>query len=109
MYSSELPARPIKQVTKMRDGPFLSIKQTQHLLSACVRAKKIKCPRYHHSLSFIFVCFSYQNISRVDFRVRMTTEQRLWGSGELRARDLSCGRFLADGRHDQLDDDQMCL
>jgi hypothetical protein len=39
MYSSELPARPIKQVTKLRDGAFLSVKDTQHLF-VDVRGRK---------------------------------------------------------------------
>ena len=39
MYSNELPACPIKQVTKMRDRAFLSVEETQHLLSACVGKK----------------------------------------------------------------------
>jgi hypothetical protein len=39
----------------------------------------------------------------------MTTEQWLRGSGKLRARDLPGGRFLANGRHHQFDDDQLCL
>ena len=73
-------------------------------LSACVGAKK---SRYHHSL--ILNLLSHHNVIKVGMRARMTREQWLRGSGKLRAGDLPCGRFLADGRHYLLDDDQLCL
>jgi hypothetical protein len=39
MYSSELPACLIKQVTKLGDGAFLSVKETHHLFVG-VRGRK---------------------------------------------------------------------
>jgi len=54
MYSSELPACPIKQVTKMRDGAFLPVKETQHLFVGVRARKREKKPCYHHSLSSTF-------------------------------------------------------
>jgi hypothetical protein len=41
MYSNDLPACPIKQVTKLRDGAFLSVMDTQHLFVG-VRGRKRK-------------------------------------------------------------------
>ena len=90
----------------MCDGAFLSVMKSQHLVVGVHGRNKKLC--YHHSLSSTF-CFSYQNVSKVDLRARMTTEQWLRGSGKLRARDLPCARFLADGWHYKLDNDQLCL
>ena len=40
MYSSELPACLTEQVTKLRDGAFLSVMETQHLFVGVVRARR---------------------------------------------------------------------
>ncbi len=105
MYCSEFPACSIEQVTEMGDCAFLAIDETHHLLWVCVGVKQCHV--------IITVCvpflFTYQNVIKIHLRARMTTEQWLRGGGKLRARDLACCRFVADERHRQFDDDQLCL
>ena len=101
-YSSEFPAGPIEQVTKASDCAFLAVKDTHHLLGSNVRKKQEL---------FIVVDLHfwvpYLAVEKVCMGACMTqvAEQWLRGSGKLCARDLMCGRFVADGCHHQLDDE----
>jgi len=82
MYSSELPACLIKQVTKMGDGTFVAVVQSHH-----------------------------RHVEMVDHRGRATEigEQWLWGYGKLRTGDLMCGRFVAGKCHQLVNDDKLGL
>ena len=96
MYTSELPARLVEQVTKMGDRAFLAIKETHHLLTGGARKKKSGQP--YHYCSIRSNLSSYHDVSSVPSRGCSThvTEQRLGGNGTLRAWDLVSGRFVAD-------------
>ena len=54
MYSSELPACSIEQVTKMSDGAFLSIKDTHHLFVGVYGRKKSHVIHHTSSLNSTF-------------------------------------------------------
>lgn len=53
MYSRKLPACPTEQVTKMRDGAFLSVKDTHHLFVGVRGRKKKKKKGMFKKLSII--------------------------------------------------------
>ncbi len=71
MYSDELPACLIEQVTEIRDRTFLAVEETHHLFVSGVRARKKSNVIIVDQVPLLF---SYRNVQKVRLRARITAE-----------------------------------